>query len=95
MSMILDLGKKQSEIFISDNIGYVNSIITCKVPRQILLDCYSVLTRSGILKPIEDMPKEEKRNVWETAKEFAKDRLDKDQLIELVKALISLEYFLQ
>lgn len=95
MNSWLELGKKQADLFTSNNIAYMELLVTGDCNRSILNTCYNILIRTKKIKPIEDWEVGDKRNVWETAKETAKDRMDNEGLIELSKALITLEYFLQ
>jgi len=92
---MLWLGRKQAEIFSLDNVGYCDSLVTLKVPPQILETCYSILTKRSQLLHIEILPTNEKIIIWNIAKEIAKDRLDNEGLIRLSHCLITLEYFLQ
>lgn len=90
----IELGRKQASLFMDNNLPYVECLITADCNRSILNTCYNVLVRSKKMIPIDKLPEKEKLTLWETAKEFAKDRMNKEQLIELVKALLTLEYFL-
>lgn len=94
MSTFLDLGKKQATMFMNDNVGYMELLVTADCPREILNVCYRILVREGKLKELKDLPLEEKTGIWETAKEFAKDRLDQKGLISLSCALQALNYLI-
>jgi len=95
MTSLLELGKKQAELFISNNLVYADCLVKFDSCRSIMNTCYRILVNSNEIVPIEEIKKEDKLNIWDTAKELSKDRLDRNQLIELVKALVTLEYFLQ
>jgi hypothetical protein len=89
------LGKKQSEIFNLNNTGYVESLVTCITPKNIMLSCYKTLTRKNEIPIIESLPINEKEGIWSMAKDISAGRLGKDGLIELCRCLITLEYFLR
>lgn len=94
MSEWLAIGKKQSDLFMSNNVGYMDLLVTADCPRSIMNTCYNILVRIKKISPIEKLDPSEKINLWESAKEFAKGRMNNDGLTELSKALIALEYFL-
>lgn len=91
---ILELGAKQALMFSDNHLAYTELLVTANTPRLILSYCYSTLCRLGKLQPIEELQLEQKYILWETAKEFSKDRLNKDEMVQLVKSLYSLEYYL-
>jgi hypothetical protein len=94
MSNFLALGRKQAALFMNNNIGYMELLVTAECPREILNVCYRILVREGKLKELKDLPIEEKTSIWETAKEFSKDRLDQKGLISLSYALQALNYLI-
>ncbi len=91
---MLDLGQKQAQLFLANNVAYCEVLVTCACPRHILLSAYSQLVRLQIIAPIEDLRQEEKENAWQTAKDIAQGRLGRKDLIEVVQALLTIEYFL-
>lgn len=93
--MMLSLGKAQSDIFLKDNIGYMNAVIVLSVPFGIMDACYNVLTRTGKMMHIEVLPEQQKIGIYEMAKDISAGRLDREGLIKLSHLLLTLEYFLQ
>lgn len=91
---MLELGRKQAALFESNNLTYCEVLVQFKSPRHILLHVYRMLVRMQKITPIEEMLQEQKEVAWQTAKEIAKERLGKKDLIELVQALLTIEYFL-
>lgn len=91
---IMDLGRKQVDLFLSNNVTYCEILVTCSCPRHILLMAYQRLVQLRKITPIEDMLQEQKKIAWETAKDIAKGRLRKIELVEVVQALLTIEYFL-
>lgn len=91
---MLDLGRKQAQLFTANNVAYVETLVTCYCPRDILLKCYYGLVRRGKVTAIEDMLQHEKESAWETAKDLAKGRLRIKELKDVVRALVAIEYFL-
>lgn len=94
MSLTFHLARKQGEIFEKDNVGYMKSIPFVQTPQSILLGCYEILVRQVKVKKIEELSEVDQRNIWDTAKEFAAGRLNKEELIRLSKCLYALEYIL-
>jgi hypothetical protein len=90
----LELGRKQTVFFTVDNVLYCEVLVSADSCRSILVGCYSTLVRLGKLIPIENLRQSEKEVAWQTAKNIAKGRLGKKAMIELVQALMALEYFL-
>lgn len=91
---MMDLGRQQVDLFLSNNVTYCEILVTCSCPRHILLMVYQRLVRLRKLTPIEDMLREQKEMAWATAKDIAKERLVKKELVEVVQALLTIEYFL-
>lgn len=93
-SFIMAIGKKQAELFVANNIGYCEFMVTATTPRTILNLVYNYLVRDGKITALENLTLDEKRMSWETAKDFAKGRLNETELIEVVKSLHALEFLL-
>jgi len=93
-SDILILGQKQAPLFTADNIAYSETLVTCYVPRHILVCAYRCLVRRGRLIPVEELSQAQKELAWQTAKDIARGRLPRSNLVEIVQALLALEYFL-
>lgn len=91
---MLELGRKEAESFKTNNVAYCEVLVTCTAQRNILRMAYNQLVHRKKVTPIEDMLLADKTTAYNTAKEIAKDRLGRGALIELVKALIAIEYFL-
>ncbi len=91
---MLELGRKQAQLFTANNVAYCEALVTCYCPREIMVLTYHRLVRQGKITPIEDMLQEQKETAWQTAKDMAAGRLGKAALIEVVKALLVIEYFL-
>lgn len=91
----MDLAKSQVALFQKDNTTWMDLLITSDCIRGIMFTAYNSLVRDRKIKAIEDMEQGDKENIWLSAKEFAKDRLNDEQLIELSKGLVSLEYLLE
>lgn len=94
MSEWLELGKKQSSLFVDNNLSYMESLVTCIVPRKIMHMCYYILLANKKIKKIEDLPLDQKTSIWEMAKEISNGRLGGPDLIILSKCLYALEFFL-
>lgn len=88
------LGRLQAGLFQNDHLTYMELLVKADITRHIMIYAYRWLVENKKLDLIESLPEDKKVNLWETAKEFAKDRLTKAKMIELSKALFTLEYFL-
>lgn len=94
MSDWINIGKKQTNDFMNNNVGFIEGLITLDVPIKLMLLCYKSLVIKRLIKELELLPIDQKNTIWEQAKEFANDRLNKDQLIDLCRSLYALEYLL-
>lgn len=93
-SDLLELGRKQAQLFAEDNEDYCETLVNCDKPRDIILMAYYGLVRRGKITAIEDMLQHEKEMAWDTAKDIAKGRLGIKALKDVVRALVAIEYFL-
>lgn len=94
VSDMIELGRKQTELFIKNNLCYCELLINGNSNRHIMSMIYETLVRQGKITAIEKLSAEEKIMSWDTAKDMSKGRLDKGRLIEFVKCLHVIEYFL-
>ena len=93
-SEMLDLARKEAESFKSNSVAYCEVLVTCTAQRNILRMAYNLLVHRKKIVAIEDMALADKTTAYDTAKDIAKGRLGRAGLVELVKALIVIEYFL-
>lgn len=94
----IELGRKQvfgTYGFHWNNQNFINCLVKYHYVRWTLTCAYSGLVSSKKMVPIESLPEEDKENLRSMAKYYADGRLKKKELMELIKALITLEYFLQ
>lgn len=88
------LAKKQAELFNENNITYIDCLVRSNGLKSIWLGAYADLINLKEIEPIDKLPSDEKKILWETATEFSKGLLSKENNIELCKALYTLEYLL-
>ena len=93
-SSFLDLARKQADLFLANDEAWCNVLVGQNAVRPIMVMAYNQLVRSRKLPPMEDLAKNEKQKAWDFAKEIAKGQLRRAQLIEIVQALLALEFFL-
>jgi hypothetical protein len=86
-------GVKQMELFDKDNVTYVNCLVFGEGMRKSMIEVYRAIVKYGIAPKIEDLPVAEKEKIWIRANAVAENRIAKDQLIELSKALYVIECF--
>lgn len=94
MSVSLDLAKKQLFLFELDNVSYMRALVRGEAMREIMRDGYATLVYQKKLTAIENLPIEEKNILWLTAKDFAKDTLPKEKIVDLCKAFYCLEFLI-
>jgi hypothetical protein len=95
MSLTIDLGKMYAADFEKDNILFCKGLPGAPVAMYILSICYEIFINKDKMKRLEDLPDEEKKIVWETAKEFSAGRItNNEKMKRLCKCLYSLEYIL-
>lgn len=92
--MWIDLGRSQVDRFTNDHEVYLECIVKYKGIRDVMMLVYKSLLATNKIQKLEDQPYEGKLHVWETAKEIAKDRMDKEGVIQLSKILYTIEYYL-
>lgn len=78
-----------------NNQNFIDCLVKFYYVRWTLTCAYSGLIGKKIIIPIESLPAEEKEKLWLETKYYADGKLNKNQLVELSKALISLEYFIR
>ena len=87
-------GVKQMELFDKDNVTFVNCLVFGEGMRKSMIEIYRAIVKYGMAPKIEDLPVPEKEKIWIRANAVAEKRLmDKEQLIELSKALYVIECF--
>lgn len=90
----LNLAKQETEVFQQNHVAWMECLVTCDCTKSIMELGYKILVRQNKIIPIEKMAQTDKENLWEQAKDFAKNRLDREGLIKMCRGLITLEYFL-
>jgi len=93
-SPFLDLARKQVDLFQNDNVGWMETLITSDCIKSIMELGYKILVRDGKITAIEKMDQAEKESLWNSAGEFAKGRLGREDLVRVCRGLVALEYFL-
>lgn len=86
-------GVKQMELFDKDNVTFVNCLVFGEGMRKSMIEVYRAIVKYGIAPKIEDLPVLEKEKIWLRANAVAENRIAKDRLIELSKALYVIECF--
>jgi hypothetical protein len=96
MAMWMDLCKKYRIDFEkqADQPAWLRGVIGVPVARYIMLRCYNYLISNKTITPMEQLPVDEKNNIWETAKDIANGKLTKNELIDFCRCLYAFEYIL-
>lgn len=90
----MQLAQKQVELFQNNNIAWMDAMVTSDCIKGIMCIAYRAFVREKKITAIEDMPIGEKKKLWEQAKEFAKNRLNQQEMVDLCRSLLTLEYML-
>jgi hypothetical protein len=88
------LAIKQLETFQKDQIGYLNGLVGCDSVRVLMNNIYGSFVRANRFTAIEDLPIDQKKELWLTAKDFSKDRLNNEGMIQMAHVLYLMEYLL-
>lgn len=87
-------GSKQMDVFEKDNISFCNCLVLGDGLRKCMQHVYWAIIKHGFAPKIEDLPLSEKEKLWLRANDIAgKNYLEKEQMIELSKALYVIECF--
>lgn len=92
---VLALGRSQAQMFQQNNIAFCEVLVTCTVPRQILLSAYYQLVRREKILALEDMLYQDQVEAGAIGKDIAKGRLERKELKDVIRALIAINYFLE
>jgi hypothetical protein len=89
------IGRKEALYFEEDNVGYTEQIICLNCRRSIMCWVYSELKKHKKIVPIEQLEKEDKKQMWAFVLEICKGKdFEKKRMIEILKTFYILEYFL-
>jgi hypothetical protein len=87
-------GAKQMDAFDRDNIAFCNCLVLGDGLRKSMNEVYRAIIKHGLAPKIEELPQHEKEVLWLRANDIAgKNFLNKEQMIELSKALYVIECF--
>lgn len=87
-------GAKQMDVFDQNNIAFCNCLVFGDGLRKCMIEVYKAIVNHKFATKIEDLSLAEKEVLWLQAKEVAREiLLDKEQMIELSKALYVIECF--
>jgi hypothetical protein len=91
---MLDLARKQAQMFQDNNLAYCEVLVTAQSPRHILVNSYHQLVRLGKIIAYEDLLQDDLEEARRMTLDIAKGRLSNKELRELAKALLAIAYFL-
>ena len=87
-------GAKQMDVFDQNNIAFCNCLVLGDGLRTSMNEAYRAIVKHGFAPRIEELPQHEKEKYWFQAKDIAgQNYLNREQMIELSKALYVLECF--
>jgi hypothetical protein len=93
-SAFVELGKKQAQTFKKYPEDYLELLVTAPSQRSVLNSVYRILCQREGFKPIEDLPEENRRELWAAAKKLAAGRLDTYKTVLLCRCLYTLEWLM-
>jgi hypothetical protein len=89
------IGRKETACFEEHCEEYLENLIVTNCRRKIMCWIYSYVISGKKASRIEDLPKENREQMWLTAKDICKGRVDdKKKMIEICKTLYVIEYFI-
>ena len=91
---MLELGRKQAQMFQDNNLAYCEVLVKDSCNRHILLQTYHILVRREKITAYEDLLADDLEQAREITLDIAKGRLSNKELRELAKALLAIAYFL-
>jgi hypothetical protein len=96
-ALSIELGKKQVHGrygFHWNNQNFIDCLVKFPVVRWTLTTAYNSLVFKKLITPIEMMEEKEKTEIKSMTIYYADGKLNKIQLVDLAKALVTIEYFL-
>lgn len=87
------LAKKQADLFQSNNLAWMNTMVTSWTIQEIMRQAYEFLVRAKMITKLEEM--EDKASIFTTVDEFYKGEPDEKIRTRIAVSLITLEYYLQ
>jgi hypothetical protein len=91
---MLELGRKQAQMFQDNNIAFCEVLVKDTCNRHILLHAYRSLVYWRKITAYEDLLQEDLEEARQMTLDIAKGRLSNRELRELAKALLAIAYFL-
>lgn len=98
----IELGRKQAELFNWDRAGmsttnqsFINLLMTAYAFRQILVLAYKSLVSYKLITKIEDLPDDQKENLFKSTREFTGQLYGADKAKDMCRCLYTLEFYLQ
>lgn len=89
------IGRKETEIFESNSEAYTEDVIAGNCRRHLMVWIYSILKGRKKIKPIEELDRGVKEQMWGFVKEICAGKTnDKDRMIEVAKTFYVIEYFI-
>lgn len=92
-NMWIQLAIKEMDSFEGNSEAYFKVLATGLTQRIIMVMCYFVSVRMGIVKPLQELEVEKKQKIWIHAKELGGPNCEQWKLIELSKALYVIQCF--
>lgn len=77
-----------------DQFKWFMGLATAIVAKYIMIRAYNYLLFKKALIDMKGLPQDQKKVIWETAKDFAGGKLNKKELIEFCECLYLFEYIL-
>lgn len=95
IDFVHEIGNKQAELFLENNISYMECLVNGISFKNLLTVCYNALLRQKKIVQIEYLPIEEKQRLFEIVKEFDNSTLDKEGYVLACRSLYALEQYLK
>lgn len=77
----------QIECFYKNEPAFIENLVKAKSTRKMMTGIYNSKVCLNKIVPIEKLEEKEKNELWEQVKAYAQKRLNKNEMIELAKAV--------
>lgn len=92
---IMDIGRKETAVFESNNLAYTNELIKYNCRRDLMKWIYIDVCNYKKLSKIEDLPQDEKEALWSFVKDVCKGQTaDVERMKDIARVFYIIEYFL-
>ncbi len=95
LQCMMRIGRKETDCFEKDNVGYTDQLFWYHSRRQIMRWVYSTMVAKRKIIPIESLQPEDKKQMWGFINELCVGKeVSKEIRIDIAKIFYIIEYFI-